>query len=65
MSVQPPAILFHGTSSAFIKKIKHEGLKPRGRQYVHLSVDQETALLVAKRKQGISFIITVEASKAY
>jgi putative RNA 2'-phosphotransferase len=65
MSVQPPAILFHGTSSAFIKKVKHEGLRPMGRQYVHLSVDQETALLVAKRKQGISFIITVQASKAY
>jgi hypothetical protein len=32
---------------------------------VHLSVDQETAFLVAKRKHGISFIITVEASKAY
>jgi putative RNA 2'-phosphotransferase len=65
ISVQPPAILFHGTSSAFIKQIKHEGLKPMGRQYVHLSVDRETALLVAKRKQGISFIITVQASKAY
>src|SRR5215831_1573428 len=50
MSVQPPTILFHGTSSRFIKQIKHEGLKPRERQYVHLSVDQETALLVAKRK---------------
>ena len=57
MSVQLPAILFHGTSSWFIKQIKHEGLKPRGRQYVHLSVDQETALVVGKRKQGISFII--------
>jgi RNA:NAD 2'-phosphotransferase (TPT1/KptA family) len=66
MSVQPPAILFHDTSSRFInKQIKHEGLKPRERQYVHLSVDQETALVVAKRKQGISFIITVQASKAY
>ena len=65
MSVQPPAVLFHGTSSMFIKQIKHEGLKPSGRQYVHLSVDQETALLVAKRKQGIPFIITVQASKAF
>src|SRR5215469_11264097 len=65
ISVQPPAILFHGTSSAFIKQIKHEGLKPMGRQYVHLSVDRESALLVAKSKQGISFIITVQASKAY
>jgi putative RNA 2'-phosphotransferase len=65
MSVQPPAILFHGTSSRFIKQIKHEGLKPMGRRYVHLSVDRQTALPVAKRKQGISFIITVQASKAY
>jgi putative RNA 2'-phosphotransferase len=66
MSVQPPAILFHGTkSSRFIKQIKHEGLKPMGRHYVHLSVDQETALLVAERKQGISFIIIVQASKAH
>jgi putative RNA 2'-phosphotransferase len=65
ISVQPPAILFHGTSSAFRKQIKHEGLKPMGRQYVHLSVDRETALLVAKRKQGICLIITVQASKAY
>src|SRR5215831_6778935 len=65
MSVQPPTILFHGTSSRFIKQVKHEGLKPMGRHYVHLSVDRETALLVAKRKQGISFIITVQASKAY
>ena len=65
MSVQPPAILFHGTSSRFIKQIKHEGLKPMGRRYVHLSVDRETALLVAKRKQGISFIIIGQASKAY
>jgi len=65
MFAQPPAILFHGTSSRFVKQIKHQGLKPRGRNYVHLSVDQETALVVAKRKQGISFIITVQASKAY
>ena len=65
MSVQPPAVLFHGTSSGFLEQIKHEGLKPKGRQYVHLSVDQETALLVAKRKQGIPSIITVRARKAY
>jgi putative RNA 2'-phosphotransferase len=59
ISAQPPVVLFHGTSSRLIKQIKDEDLKPKGRQYVHLSVDQETGLLVAKRKQGISFIITV------
>ena len=62
---QPPAVLFHGTSSRLIEQIKHEGLKPSGRQYVHLSVDQETALLVAKRKEGTPLIITIPASKAY
>jgi putative RNA 2'-phosphotransferase len=58
-------ILFHGTTSSLIKSIKHEGLKPRGRQYVHLSVHQETALQVAKRKEGISLVITIAAHKAY
>ncbi|MFZ0512414.1 MAG: RNA 2'-phosphotransferase [Candidatus Nitrosopolaris sp.] len=65
MPAQPPAVLFHGTSSRLIEQIKHEGLKPSGRQYVHLSVDQETALLVAKRKEGTPLIITIPASKAY
>ncbi|HXX97550.1 MAG TPA: RNA 2'-phosphotransferase [Candidatus Bathyarchaeia archaeon] len=57
ISAQPPAVLFHGTSSMFIKQIKYEGLKPNGRQYVQMSVDQETAWLVAKRKQGISLTL--------
>jgi catechol 2,3-dioxygenase-like lactoylglutathione lyase family enzyme len=29
--------------TTFIKQTKHEELKPMGRQYVHLSVDRETA----------------------
>jgi putative RNA 2'-phosphotransferase len=62
---QPPTVLFHGTSSRLIKQIKHEGLKPGKRQYVHLSVDEETAMLVAKRKEGISIIIIIQANKAY
>lgn len=30
-----------------------------------MSVDQETALLVAKRKDGMSIVISVKAGKAY
>jgi putative RNA 2'-phosphotransferase len=39
---EPPAVLFHGTSSRLMKQIRHEGLKPMRRQYVHLSVDEKT-----------------------
>jgi putative RNA 2'-phosphotransferase len=62
---EPPAVLFHGTSSRLMKQIKNEGLKPMRRQYVHLSVDEQTALQVAKRKEGTSVIITISAIKAY
>ncbi len=62
---KPPAVLFHGTSSRLIKQIRHEGLKPMRRQYVHLSVDEQTALQVAKRKEGTSVIVMISASKAY
>ena len=62
---KPPAVLFHGTSSRLIKQIKHEGLKPMKRQYVHLSVDEQTALQIAKRKEGTYVIVTISATKAY
>jgi putative RNA 2'-phosphotransferase len=62
---EPPAVLFHGTSSRLMKQIKHEGLKSMRRQYVHLSIDEQTALQVAKRKEGTSVIVTISATKAY
>jgi putative RNA 2'-phosphotransferase len=62
---KPPAVLFHGTSSRLIKQIKHEGLKPMRRQYVHLSVDEQTALQVAERKEGTSVIVTICSTRAY
>jgi putative RNA 2'-phosphotransferase len=43
----------------------HAGLKPMKRQYVHLSVDEQTALQVANRKEGTSVIVTIFATKAY
>ena len=64
-SAEPPAVLFHGTSSKLMKQIKNEGLKPMRRQYVHLSVDEQTALQVAKRKEATSVIVTISATKAY
>ena len=45
----PPHILYHGTAKRFIPSIMQKGLQPMNRQYVHLSLDKETALQVGKR----------------
>ena len=47
--VAPPDVLFHGTSVALQDTILTEGLKPMGRQHVHLSADVETARTVGAR----------------
>lgn len=41
---KPNKVLFHGTARRFLDSIKKQGLIPKGRQYVHLSVDIETAI---------------------
>lgn len=62
---EPPPFLFHGTSANVINAIITEGLKPMGRQYVHLSADRQTARQVAARKRGKSVILTVQAGEAH
>lgn len=63
---QPPDVLYHGTSpSAADVIIRYDGLKPMGRQYVHLSVDIDTAAQVGKRKANSPVILTVNAAAAF
>ncbi|KOS60593.1 RNA 2'-phosphotransferase [Lysinibacillus agricola] len=61
----PPNVLYHGTAKRFLEKIKIEGLLPRSRQYVHLSVDTETATLVGKRRDNEPRILKINAKEAY
>jgi putative RNA 2'-phosphotransferase len=61
----PPAILFHGTSPEVAAKVFLEGLKPMSRQYVHLSVDAETALEVGRRKSPKPVLLRVDAKEAH
>ena len=58
----PPAILWHGTGEGFFSAIMREGLKPMGRQYVHLSADAETAVKVGRR-HGRPVLFTVDAAR--
>jgi len=65
VAAAPPAMLYHGTAPATVEVVLAEGLKPMGRQYVHLSVDRETALQVGRRKAREPVTIKVVAGKAY
>jgi putative RNA 2'-phosphotransferase len=56
----PPDILYHGTASRFIDSIMKDGLKPMGRQYVHLSLNEETALKAGKR-HGKPVVLYIDA----
>lgn len=60
----PPGVLYHGTSPDLIETISREGLKPMGRQYVHLSVDQATAQEVGLRKAVSPVILSIDAARA-
>jgi putative RNA 2'-phosphotransferase len=62
--ILPPDILYHGTSHKAYDSIMSGGLKPMGRQYVHLSVDTETAVQVGKRRDRNPVILKIDAAKA-
>ncbi len=61
----PPAVLYHGTAPKTAEVILAEGLKPMGRQYVHLSADRETANQVGHRKARNAVILEVGAAEAH
>ncbi|MCX7921401.1 MAG: RNA 2'-phosphotransferase [Clostridia bacterium] len=62
---EPPEILYHGTARYFVPLIKEKGLIPKGRQYVHLSVDVGTALQVGKRRDEKPVLLKVNAKNAW
>jgi putative RNA 2'-phosphotransferase len=61
----PPAVLFHGTSADAAERILGDGLRPIGRQYVHLSLDTATAREVGRRKSETPVLIEVKARDAH
>lgn len=61
---EPPAALFHGTSPSTVEAILGDGLRPMGRQYVHLSVDVDTARAVGARKARFPVVLRVAPAEA-
>lgn len=62
---EPPIQLFHGTAPDTRLSIRQQGLLPMGRQYVHLSLDQTTAVAVGRRKSSGPIILVVRARDAW
>lgn len=60
----PPDRLFHGSAPESWAVIASEGLVPMGRQFVHLSVDRETAESVGRRKSAAPIVLSVAAAAA-
>lgn len=62
---QPPELLYHGTSSKYLSGIMEQGLIPKQRQYVHLSKDVETAMIVGARHGGKTVVLKIMAQPMY
>jgi len=58
--VNPPDVLYHGTSESSAVSIKKQGLLKKSRQHVHLSADRQTAIKVGQRHEK-PFVFKVDA----
>ena len=59
---EPPLLLYHGTATRNLTSIRQQGIFKGGRQYVHLSLDKETAEAVGKR-YGKPVVLTIQAGR--
>ena len=64
-SVEPPPELYHGTARDLAHSILRHGLKPRDRQYVHLSASPQEAQAVGKRRDPSPAIVVVDSRAAH
>lgn len=64
-SEEPPVVLYHGTTPDALESIMAHGLKPMGRRRVHLGVDRDEALRVARRHTKDPVILEVRARDAH
>lgn len=63
-ATEPPELLYHGTVDGFLEGIRQHGLLKMSRQHVHLSKDEGTAVIVAKRR-GKPVILTIQSGKMH
>lgn len=57
-----PDVLYHGTAPENLDSIRGEGLRPMGRQAVHLSETRDDALAVGRRHADRPVVLVVDAA---
>ena len=55
----PPPVLYHGTAEKYIDSIMKEGLRPRKRNFVHLSETMDMAKLIGTR-HGSPVVLSID-----
>lgn len=55
----PPPVLYHGTAEKYLDSIKKEGLRPRQRNFVHLSETMDMAKQVGTR-HGNPVVLSID-----
>ena len=60
----PPDVLYHGTATRFLESIYKNGINSGNRNYVHLSLDSQTATNVGKR-HGKPFVLEIDAKRMH
>lgn len=63
--IVPPDILYHGTTHKALDSILCTGLKPMGRQYVHLSINTDIAMQVGRRRDRSPVLLKIDSAAAY
>ncbi|NIO18744.1 RNA 2'-phosphotransferase [bacterium] len=63
--VEPPEILFHGTSRRKVETILQDGLQPMKRQYVHLCQTEQEAYRVGRRKDTNPVVLQIRSRDAF
>ena len=62
--IDPPEHLFLGVPRGKVADLRTSGVKPSGRQYVHLSANKDDALQIAKQQDPEATLVTVLAQEA-
>ena len=62
---EPPPVLYHGTAPDAVPAIRRDGLLPMARQYVHLTVDPETARRTGLRHAADAVVLEIDAAAAH
>lgn len=64
-ATEPPEKLYYGAARDLAQSMLRDGLKPRDRQYVHLSLTAEEAESVARRHDPAPALLTIDAQAAH